>query len=241
MHRRVAAKLLRTFAVLFVASALFGACKKKVEPPPPPPPPVTISLAVTSVSPSIVPPNSPTAAKVFGAAFEPGARVSFVGGGDGGEVQVLDGNTISVRIPGLPKGVYDVVVTNPGGDAVTLRQGLTVKTLELSCKSTTVNFAFDSAGLTSGGRSSLDSHSSCYQSEAGKISIAGHADERGTVDYNVALGQRRADSVKRHLTGKGVSAGKISTTSYGEERPVDSGHNESAWAANRRAEISASE
>lgn len=240
MHRRVAATLLRTFAVLFVAASLFGGCKKKVEPPPPPPPPV-VSLGVTSISPSIVPPNTPTAAKVFGAAFEPGARVSIVNGGDASEVQVLDSNTLSVRLPGLPKGVYDVVVTNPSGDAVTLRQGLTVKTLELSCKSATVYFDFDVAALRGDGRSKLDGHSGCYQSEAGTIRVEGHADERGTVDYNVALGQRRADSVKRHLTGKGISASKISTTSFGEERPVDSGHNENAWAANRRAEIKASE
>lgn len=241
MARRALQLFVRTFALLFVVGALAGGCKKKVEPPPPPPPPVVVKLAVTSISPGVIPPNTPTAAKVFGAAFEPGASVSFVGGGSGSEVQVLDGNTIAVRVPGLPKGVYDVVVTNPSGDAVTLRQGLTVKSLELSCKSATINFAFDDAGVTSDGRGILSSHSACYQSEAGRIRIEGHCDERGTVDYNVALGQRRADATKAQLTSMGVSASKIDAVTMGEERPADPGHNEGAWARNRRAEIQASE
>lgn len=240
MARRALQLFVRTCALLMVVGVFAGGCKKKVEPPPPPPP-VVVRLAVTSISPSVVPPNTPTAAKVFGSAFEPGATVSFVGGGEGSEVQVLDGNTIAVRIPGLAKGVYDVLVTNPGGNAVTLRQGLTVKSLELSCKSATVNFAFDDATVTSTARSTLSGHTACYQNEAGRIRVEGHCDERGTVDYNVALGQRRADSTKRELTALGVSASKIDTVTYGEERPVDPGHNEGAWARNRRAEIQASE
>ncbi len=232
----------RALSIFVVAGLVVTGCKKKVEPPPPPPPqPVQVRLQVTSITPSLVAPNVPVAAKVFGSAFEAGATVNFLGGGAGSEVQVLDGNTLAVRIPGLAVGKYDVEITNPGGETSTLRQGLTVKVLELSCKSATVNFAFDQSGLTSAAKSTLSGHGACYQSDAGQIRIEGHADERGTVDYNLALGQRRADSVKRAIVGAGVSAGKVSTVSLGEERPVDGGHNESAWAANRRAEISASE
>lgn len=67
-----------------------------------------------------------------------------------------------------------------------------------------------------------------------KIQIEGHCDERGTVEYNLALGERRANSVKRYLISLGVRGDRISTISYGKERPSDPGHNEEAWAKNRR-------
>ena len=66
------------------------------------------------------------------------------------------------------------------------------------------------------------------------ITIEGHCDERGTREYNLALGDRRANAVKDYLVALGVSANRITTISYGEERPVALGHNESAWAQNRR-------
>jgi peptidoglycan-associated lipoprotein len=65
--------------------------------------------------------------------------------------------------------------------------------------------------------------------------IEGHCDERGTVEYNLALGQRRADAAMKYLVDLGVDRGSITTVSYGKERPVDSGQNEEAWARNRRA------
>jgi peptidoglycan-associated lipoprotein len=68
-----------------------------------------------------------------------------------------------------------------------------------------------------------------------KVQIEGHCDERGTVEYNLALGERRANNTKNYLVSLGVSADRISTISYGKERPLDPGHNEEAWAINRRA------
>ncbi len=68
-----------------------------------------------------------------------------------------------------------------------------------------------------------------------KVQIEGHCDERGTNEYNLALGERRANSTKKYLISIGVSQGRISTISYGEERPLDPGPNEEAWAKNRRA------
>jgi peptidoglycan-associated lipoprotein len=68
-----------------------------------------------------------------------------------------------------------------------------------------------------------------------KIQIEGHCDERGTIEYNLALGERRANSTKNYLISLGISQNRISTISYGEERPLDPGHNEEAWAKNRRA------
>ncbi len=68
-----------------------------------------------------------------------------------------------------------------------------------------------------------------------KIQIEGHCDERGTVEYNLALGERRANSTKNYLISLGISGNRITIISYGKERPFDPGHNEEAWAKNRRA------
>ncbi len=68
-----------------------------------------------------------------------------------------------------------------------------------------------------------------------KIQIEGHCDERGTIEYNLALGERRANNTKQYFISLGISPDRISTISYGKERPLDSGHNEEAWAKNRRA------
>lgn len=71
----------------------------------------------------------------------------------------------------------------------------------------------------------------------GKIQIEGHCDERGSAEYNLALGERRARSAMNYLVTLGVPAERLSIISYGEEKPVDPGHNEEAWAKNRRAEF----
>ena len=68
-----------------------------------------------------------------------------------------------------------------------------------------------------------------------RIQIEGHCDERGTIEYNLALGERRANSAKTYLISLGIPASRISTISYGKERPLDPGHNEEAWTKNRRA------
>jgi peptidoglycan-associated lipoprotein len=68
-----------------------------------------------------------------------------------------------------------------------------------------------------------------------KIQIEGHCDERGTEEYNLALGERRANSTKKYLVSLGITEDRLSTISYGEEKPLDPAHNEEAWAKNRRA------
>ncbi len=70
-----------------------------------------------------------------------------------------------------------------------------------------------------------------------KVQIEGHCDERGTVEYNLALGERRANSTRNYLVSIGVSPERVTTISYGKERPLDPSHNESAWAKNRRAHM----
>jgi len=70
-----------------------------------------------------------------------------------------------------------------------------------------------------------------------KARLEGHCDERGTAEYNLALGQKRAEAVRAFLEGMGIPGQRMATISYGEERPVDAGHNEAAWAKNRRVDV----
>jgi peptidoglycan-associated lipoprotein len=226
-----------------LALALSSGCKKKiVEPPPPDPVPVQtveLRLQITSVVPSQVEADKATTAKVYGSGFEAGAKVKF-GDRPAGTATVVDPNTIDVDVPGLPAGTYDITVSNPGGQSTTLRQGLLAKGGgEKSCAFTRVYFDFDSAALRADGRDELTGHQACYQQSSGQIRVAGHADERGTTDYNLALGERRANTVRTHLTSQGVATSRIKTTSYGEEQPLERASSESAWAKNRRAEVTA--
>jgi peptidoglycan-associated lipoprotein len=101
-----------------------------------------------------------------------------------------------------------------------------------------VFFDFDSNSVKDEYRGLVQAHSRYMGDKAdSKIRIEGNCDERGSREYNLALGQRRAESVKKMMTVLGVSDGRIETTSYGEEKPMATGHDESAWAQNRRADI----
>jgi peptidoglycan-associated lipoprotein len=98
-----------------------------------------------------------------------------------------------------------------------------------------VFFGFDKSDLTPEARATLDRQAAWLnQYPRVTISIEGHADERGTREYNLALGERRADAVKKYLTARGVDANRVATISYGKERPQVLGSNEAAWAQNRR-------
>lgn len=99
-----------------------------------------------------------------------------------------------------------------------------------------IHFGFDRYDLTPKAREILAQNADLLiKHPRVKIQIEGHCDERGTTEYNLALGERRASSTKQYLLSIGVPADRISTISYGEEMPVDLGHNEEAWAKNRRA------
>ena len=101
-----------------------------------------------------------------------------------------------------------------------------------------VLFDYNSSELSTEGRATLDSKIPLLSANPElQIRIAGHADERGSDEYNVALGQRRAATAKRYLTQRGIADNRIETVSYGEERPAAEGHDEGAWAQNRRAEF----
>ena len=102
-----------------------------------------------------------------------------------------------------------------------------------------VYFDTDRSSLTSEAKATLDRQTDWlgkYSSNA--VQVAGNADERGTVEYNLALGQRRANAAKDYLVAKGVASSRISTISYGKEHPIAMGSDEAAWAQNRNATTS---
>jgi peptidoglycan-associated lipoprotein len=101
-----------------------------------------------------------------------------------------------------------------------------------------VYFDFDQAVILESQRQALLQNAEWLKSNPqAKIRIEGHCDERGTSEYNLALGQKRAEAAKRFLEGLGISSQRMMTISYGEERPVAEGHTEEAWAKNRRDEF----
>lgn len=100
----------------------------------------------------------------------------------------------------------------------------------------TVHFGYDSSKLDQGAKRTLTANAQILKDKPNlKVQIEGHTDERGGIQYNIALGERRANSAKTFLVDQGIPADRVSTISYGKEKPVDQGHDESAWAKNRRA------
>jgi peptidoglycan-associated lipoprotein len=97
-------------------------------------------------------------------------------------------------------------------------------------------FDFDDASLRTDAKTTLENNARYLESHGGaKAIVEGHCDERGSVEYNLALGERRARAAKEFLVSYGIAAARLTTISYGKERPFDSGHDESSWAQNRRA------
>jgi peptidoglycan-associated lipoprotein len=106
---------------------------------------------------------------------------------------------------------------------------------------TDVQFDLDRATLNEAARGILEKHALWLQSHReSKVTVEGHCDERGTTDYNLALGEQRAKAAKEYLVSLGVLEARLRTVSYGKERPLDRGNNEAAWARNRRAHFAVS-
>jgi peptidoglycan-associated lipoprotein len=101
-----------------------------------------------------------------------------------------------------------------------------------------VYFEFDSASLNAASKAALAENAGIMAAAPEvRIEVQGHADDRGTTDYNIALGERRAQAVRSLLTSSGVAPSRVTAVSYGEERPVANGAGESIWSQNRRAEF----
>jgi len=102
----------------------------------------------------------------------------------------------------------------------------------------TVFFDYDQSNIRSDQRDKVKTNADIFRTwTEWQVNIEGHCDERGTNEYNLALGERRATAAKQALASEGTDASRVSTISYGEERPADPGHDETSWARNRRAEF----
>jgi len=120
-----------------------------------------------------------------------------------------------------------------GGSGTSSGGGNQITSLE------TVYFDYDRAEIRSDARSALQSNANAIKANSGwgVVTVEGYCDERGSEEYNLALGERRANAVKRYLVDLGVPSSRMRTVSFGEAKPAVQGHNESAWRYNRRSEF----
>jgi peptidoglycan-associated lipoprotein len=131
---------------------------------------------------------------------------------------------------GAGAGAASAAAANPDDEAMGPQAGLLATRV--------VYFDFDSAEIKGAGTDVVAAHAKYLGAHpAIRVRLEGHTDERGSREYNIGLGERRAQSVRRALLLQGATDAQISTVSYGEERPAAPGHDEAAWAKNRRVEI----
>lgn len=155
----------------------------------------------------------------------PGQRAGSIGGG--GMTPLPDTK---------PIGLDDNLVGHPLPDLGDIDKNYTPDRGQLA--SYTVHFDFDSAVVKSSERSKVEAVAAYMKSTSGvALLIEGHCDERGTEEYNRSLGELRALALRDALSSAGADGGRITTRSFGEDRPVDPGHNEAAWRQNRRGEF----
>ena len=139
-------------------------------------------------------------------------------------------------LPPGPGGPVDSGPGGPGTDMGGTAQPGSPEHFRQNVASDTINFDFDQYDIDARARQILDSQARWLtQFPNTRITLEGHADERGTREYNLALGDRRANAAKNYLAARGVSPGRITTISYGKERPIALGSDEASWARNRRA------
>mgnify|MGYP001324553341 CR=1 FL=1 len=100
-----------------------------------------------------------------------------------------------------------------------------------------IYFDYDKSSIRPDAREILKANAELFSKTSATIVVEGHCDERGTAEYNMALGERRAQAAKEYLGNLGLDTSRIETISYGEERPLDPGHDEKAWAQNRRVQF----
>lgn len=199
-----------------------------------------VDFQLVAINPANIPANTFFDVHLYGSGFEDGVVVE-VGDLTSEEVSLVDDGTLIVTLPPIEEGVYDVSVVNPDGLKATRRAGLeilgmTAEQLE-RCNAAVVHFELDSADLKSGDEGRLEELAPCLLLNTDRVVLEGHTDERGSTTYNLALGQRRADSVERQLVSHGVTPSRLRSMSFGEERPVELGNDEDSWQENRRVEL----
>lgn len=151
----------------------------------------------------------------------------------GGTTQEGDMATVDDRGTAAGEGA---VATGAAGAGTF--QGLSIDDPASPLSRRVIYFEYDSSNILAEDQDLLNSHAMYLSANPGQgVTLEGHADERGSREYNIGLGDRRVQSVRRVLELQGVSAQQISTVSYGEEKPAVEGHSDTAWRMNRRVEI----
>jgi peptidoglycan-associated lipoprotein len=128
------------------------------------------------------------------------------------------------------KSAQDAATTQAAAEQQRLQEAATAL-------GTVFYFEYDSSTLSPEAINTLNAHIAALQGIDSNVRLDGHTDERGTRDYNMALGERRANSVRDYMVANGIATYRIETVSYGEERPIEYGSGESNWAQNRRVEL----
>ncbi|HET9238982.1 MAG TPA: OmpA family protein [Oligoflexus sp.] len=144
-------------------------------------------------------------------------------------------NLFAVACTNDDKKVEEVVATEKKADD---HEFSVDKDGKLEFKAEIVYFAFDDASLTPEGMARLDAIAAHMKTNTKeKLKVEGHCDDRGSIEYNLALGQRRAESVRKYLETVGIGADRLQAVSFGSEKPAVAGQGEEAWSKNRRAEF----
>ena len=199
----------------------------------------TAELRVTDFQPSEVDAGISFDAIVTGKGFEAGAMVQI--GEKTYSTEFVSATELAISVNPMNKGTFNVTVTNPTELKHTLfdalQVGLSSQTAE-RCESLVVYFDLNKDRLTPESEKQIFESSACWLRTNAKLVVEGHCDERGTTEYNIALGQRRADSVQRFLLSQGLQKNNLKSVSHGEEKPAVRGQSEAAYSKNRRVEIS---
>ena len=230
-----------TVVVLAVAAILtISACKKKVAPAPPPPPPaVQAPTASLTANPAATQQGqsstlSWTTQNATEVTLEGIGRV-----GPSGSQLVTPSTSTTYRLAakgdgGKQEATARVTVTSPPPPVTAAQSAAEQELFARSVKD--LYFNYDSYELRASDQSTLQADAAFLKSHSNiRFTLEGHCDERGSVEYNIALGENRANSVKQALVKLGVPASSIKTISYGKEKPICTEHNEACWQQNRRA------
>lgn len=201
----------------------------------------TVELRVTDFQPDVVDAGVSFDATVYGKGFEEGAMV--VVGERNLSTEYVSETELRIAINPMDSGLYNVTVSNPSAKKHTLYEALQVGSLTdgtdalESCEDVTLYFDLNKDSLTTESEQSVLAQSECWMNNNVQLRIEGHCDERGTTEYNIALGQRRSDAVARFLQTQGIVGSNLKTVSHGEEKPAVKGSSETAYQKNRRVEI----
>jgi peptidoglycan-associated lipoprotein len=234
---------------VLIALAPGSGCKRKPVVPPTAPPPAPAPAPTSASAPTITLQAAPST-------IQKGQSSTLTWRSSNASSVMIDAGVGNVEASGsrsvnpAAATTYTATATGPGGSAkastrvtvteeprVTPSPGPALADSEFfRTRVNDIFFEYDRYDLRDDARATLNQDARALAERAGiRLTIEGHCDERGSEKYNLALGDRRANTAKEYLVTQGIGADRMDTISYGEERPIDPGHNEEAWAKNRRA------